>query len=256
MIEPNYPLLIIQTLESMARARVGELTRQLGEVLNYEVHFGAFKGMLLPRLPAQTDRYGCDDASKMLGAYESELYPSIEQAIQRKPDIVINVGAAEGYYAVGLARRLPQCEVYAFETNAEGRELCKLAAAQNGVAERIHIRERCSDGDLLEFTKSGKNVLIIMDCEGQEMQLINADSAKYLEKCDIIIECHDFLNRTITPTILPFLMQKHDVNKIRTGGRDTTIYPFLEALRDIDRWLLVCEFRPEIMHWFACWARR
>jgi len=41
--------------------------------------------------------------TKLLGFYEQPLQPYIEQVIQTGYPTIINIGCAEGYYAVGLA---------------------------------------------------------------------------------------------------------------------------------------------------------
>src|SRR5919198_4691601 len=57
-------------------------------------------------------------APKLLGVYESELHAAIEDAIRADPAVIVNVGAADGYYAVGLARRCRQARVIAYEADA------------------------------------------------------------------------------------------------------------------------------------------
>jgi hypothetical protein len=48
---------------------------------------------------------------KFLGTYERELHRVIERAIWRRPKYVLNIGCAEGFYAVGLAIRLNDAQV-------------------------------------------------------------------------------------------------------------------------------------------------
>ena len=72
---------------------------------------GPFKGM---RYPLRSSGQG-GLLPKLLGTYERELSPAIERLISDRPTLVVNVGAAEGYYAVGLALRAPQAQVIAFE---------------------------------------------------------------------------------------------------------------------------------------------
>src|SRR5947209_15685441 len=60
---------------------------------------------------------------KLLGSYEANLQPVIEEIIRRAPATIVNVGCGEGYYAVGLARRLPHARVYAFEADPTGQAL-------------------------------------------------------------------------------------------------------------------------------------
>lgn len=46
-------------------------------------------------------------APRLLGGYEASLAPIINDIVEAKPDLIIDVGCAEGYYAIGMARRLP-----------------------------------------------------------------------------------------------------------------------------------------------------
>ena len=59
--------------------------------------------------------------------------PFIEQAIQASYPTILNVGCAEGYYAVGMARRMPNTKV--------------LAA---GKAQQLHARNRAGNRILFQ----------------------------------------------------------------------------------------------------------
>ncbi len=54
---------------------------------------------------------GCHIA-KLLGCYEQPLQPFIEAAIAEKYPTILNIGCAEGYYAVGMARRMPNTRLF------------------------------------------------------------------------------------------------------------------------------------------------
>ena len=51
----------------------------------------------------------------LLGTQEIELHGAVEKIVSQGYKTIINIGAADGYYALGLARRLPQACVLAFE---------------------------------------------------------------------------------------------------------------------------------------------
>lgn len=53
---------------------------------------------------------------KLLGTYEREVNQCIEQACALNFPLIVDIGAAEAYYAVGLAGRNPDARVIAFET--------------------------------------------------------------------------------------------------------------------------------------------
>ena len=46
-------------------------------------------------------------APLLAGCYEAEIQPAVESLIDSRPDRVVDIGAAEGYYTVGLALRIP-----------------------------------------------------------------------------------------------------------------------------------------------------
>ena len=84
----------------------------------------ASEGALMPRL---------------LGSYESELHPHLAAFAQAGLDCVIDVGCAEGYYAVGLARMMPEITVYAFDIDPIAREACAALAQKNEVGSRVIV---------------------------------------------------------------------------------------------------------------------
>ena len=73
---------------------------------------------------------------KLLGSYEAELHETLEKIAATEYAAIIDIGCAEGYYAIGLAMRLPNAQVYAFDIDPEARELCTAMARLNGVEER------------------------------------------------------------------------------------------------------------------------
>src|SRR2546423_12652663 len=104
-------------------ARVNVLYRERHDPV---VRAGPFAGLRYPDNLIQIP--------KLLGTYELELHPAVERLIASRPTTVVNVGAAEGYYAVGLARRLPDARILAFDIDERSQEHCRRLAALNGVA--------------------------------------------------------------------------------------------------------------------------
>jgi hypothetical protein len=90
---------------------------------------GPLKG--LDFLPQSVE--GCHMA-KLLGCYEQPLLPFIEQVIQAAYPTILNIGCAEGYYAVGVVRRMLDARILAFDSNPGAQQVCRELAAKNGVA--------------------------------------------------------------------------------------------------------------------------
>src|SRR5688572_440816 len=96
---------------------------------------------------------------KLVGSYEAELHPAIERVVSTAYDVVVDVGAAEGYYAVGLAKRLPQSKVFAYDIDPVARKACEKLAVVNGVADRVYVRGRCDHAELNAIL-TGKSLVV------------------------------------------------------------------------------------------------
>jgi hypothetical protein len=198
--------------------RVAAVTRRFVAWHGLTVSGGPFTGLVYP------DQTALSLAPKLLGIYERELHGAIEAAILAAPPVVVNVGAADGYYAVGLARRLPDVTVIAYEADAGQRELCRRVAAANGVT--LDIRGAAGRGDLAGAA------LVVMDCEGCERALLEPPLAG-----TIIAELHDFLDPGIGEEIARRFAATHDVQLVPTAPQP----PANE--------LLLSEYRPGPMRW-------
>jgi hypothetical protein len=141
-----------------------KLTDQLAAVLRSTVTGGPFAGMKLV-----TDTSWGDGTliPKLLGCYEEELHPAFGLALGRQPECVVNIGCAEGYYAVGLARLLSAATVIAFDTDENAQKICRAAAGSNGVAARLRVEGECAPARLGSITATGGRKLLVIDCEGR-----------------------------------------------------------------------------------------
>ena len=78
--------------------------------------------------------------------------------------------------------------------------------------------------------------------------LLAPDLLPQLAACDFLVECHDCIDRSITPTLQTRFAQTHNLKLIKEQGRDPSRHPLIAPFSSLDRWLAVCEFRPEAMH--------
>lgn len=247
---PNYPNIMAHIRSEVIQVRVQELANAVATETKYTVQHGPFKGMVLPE---QASWGSGDVLPKLLGTYEQELQPVIEKAISRAPEVVFNVGCAEGYYAVGLARRLPKAPVYAFDTDINARKVCHEAIIANHV-NRAAIKDAFSRA-YVEPRKYLLPSLMVIDVEGAELEILESETVTALNKADLIIECHDFKDPEITKTLQERFAATHDIEIVYQGPRNPWGVPMLEKLGDFDKLLCVCEFRPSNMHWLVAWSR-
>src|SRR5688572_1968052 len=150
---------------------------------------GPFRGM---RFPADALRTGnVNMASRLLGSYEAELHEIVERVVAAGFDRIIDVGTGSGYYAVGLARRLPASTVEAYDPDPAARALCRALAEANSVLDRVHVRGGATASDLR--TPRAGRTFVKMDCEGCELELLRPDVSELLRSSTILVELHDFL---------------------------------------------------------------
>ncbi|MGE5504475.1 MAG: class I SAM-dependent methyltransferase [Actinomycetota bacterium] len=233
-----------------ARARKAELTDELVRAYGATVQSGPFAGMELPSASSWGDG---DRATKLLGCYEANLHEPIRQAVARAPARVVNVGCAEGYYAIGLARLLPGAQVFAYDIDTAATRVCAQAAQANGVT--VTTGGECTTALLADHSAGDGRTLLVIDCEGAELDLLDPDKVPGLARCDILVECHDFVDHSITATLQRRLGPTHALELLHEGGRDPHLVPAMAGWAELDRWLVVDEGRPESMTWLACWAK-
>jgi hypothetical protein len=181
------------------------------------VDSGPFAGMSLG--PIRTGSH----IPKRLGSYERELHPLIETWTDY--DRVIDVGCGEGWYVVGLARRMPAADIWGFDTSSDAQDSCRETAALNKV--RVHVAGTVTALDLGRLV-SGRT-LVIVDAEGAEVDLLDPAQAPGLKDADILVEMHDFLRAGATATIRQRFADRACV-EIAQEPRSAADYPALLGL--------------------------
>lgn len=244
--------LIRQTLFMTAQERRAQLSQQLFDQARGRVLSGPFAGMILPRQASWGDG---DRGPKLLGCYEAELHPVIEAWRSDAFSAIVNIGCAEGYYAVGLARLFPTLPVFAFDIDANAQAVCREAGVENGVSDRLSVAGRCDPATLQTLLADEVHPLLVVDCEGYELDLIVPAEIAALARCSLIIEVHDFIDRSIGKTLLNRLTPTHELAAIMEGGRNPNAFPALHGLPNLERWLMVDEGRPETMSWIIARPR-
>lgn len=185
---------------------------------------------------------------KLIGSYECELDEVIHRILATEYSTVVDVGCAEGYYAVGLAMRLPGSpKIHAFDTDAEAQKLCASLATRNGVSDRIILEGFC-DPRRLQSTLKGKS-LVFCDCEGYEKTLLVPSEAPALKDADVLVELHDLFESGITPTILGRFQESHDIQLIDAVERIPHDYPAISFLTMEQRRVALSEDREGPMQW-------
>ncbi len=202
-------------LERMTEAHVG-LT----------VQSGPFAGMKYIRVPPA---HGF--IPKLFGMYEQELHGLVDDLVENGYTTLINVGSAEGYYAVGIALRDSQVRVYAFDIDLREQDQCRALAQANHVESRVTIGARCDCADFERLIDD--KTLIVMDCESCEYELLDLERAPSLKRADILVEIHEYQGGQNGANVLTArFAATHDSTVIPSVPRRAEDYPALNFLRD------------------------
>lgn len=208
------------------------------------VQTGPFTGLILPETEVDSI------APKLLGCYEAELHEAIEQSIEIQPDIIVNIGCAEGFYAVGLARRLPSATCFAFDCLEEEQARCRHTASVNKVESSVRVAGSIEKNQLDRCLKPALTPLIVCDCEGCELELLDPATVPELSKSRIIVELHDRPGTDeIRRTLLGRFQESHTIQVVRSGARDPGAFSVLSSLNQFLQFLAICEFRDWTMEW-------
>jgi hypothetical protein len=191
---------------------------------------------------------------KQIGCYEHELHPYIEAVVAEGYDEVINVGCAEGYYAVGLALRMPRASIHAFDTDEKARALCLRIAAGNGIADRVRVGGLFAPDHFGRFT--GRKAFFLIDIEGGEVDLLGQALPEDLSGHDFIIECHDDPARPVSRRLMAQLEPTHHLELVRHRIPSPELPPMFEPLSDMDRLLAIWEWRAFPTPWLVAASRR
>ena len=199
-------------LRLMAKWRSTLIQNTIVEKNGTIVSHGLLSGLDFLKASAE----GCHIA-KLLGTYEQPLHAPLKALLDQSAyQIIINIGCAEGYYAVGLARLLKGAVSYAYDTDPRARKACQELADKNNVTERMVVGELFSHADFSRFSE--KKCLVFCDIEGNERELLDPRLAPELGALDIVVESHECLIPGTTELLLNRFSDTHDIIKIEDNG--------------------------------------
>lgn len=244
-----------QKLEQALRALAKWRSQLLGYTLAHHdgavILQGPFAGMKY--LP-QSSEGGV--APKLLGAYEACLHPFFASLPERGYDAVLNVGCAEGYYAVGCARLLPGTPILAWDIDAQARSLCAAVADLNGVKDQVKIGGEFATENLPGIRAELKAVLgrqpyalLVIDCEGAEFDLLDPARADF-GWLDLIVEVHPQQARKLQMLAERF-RETHEIEVKQAQTIMPDLPDWLQGLGHLDQLLAVWEWRAVPTPWLV-----
>ncbi|HTQ29706.1 MAG TPA: hypothetical protein VMI53_00710 [Opitutaceae bacterium] len=154
----------------------------------------------------------------LLGLNEKEIWPFVQRLLAPGFDVFVNVGAAEGYYAVGVARFSSVPRVISYEGHQLGRILTRFMARKNGVAGRVDVRGACTPELLQEALAPFARPALLLDVEGYEEELADPARVPALRRATMIVELHES-QRPMADILRPRFTATHDIGEAWTSPR-------------------------------------
>lgn len=187
--------------------------------------------------------------ARLLGTYESALHPHIEAFVAEHLDCVIDVGCAEGYYAVGLARRMPGTTVYAHDILETARTACADMAAANGVGDRVVVGGEFQPEDFQRF--AGRRALVMVDAEGAENEILDLVRGPALAGMSIIVETHDLFRPGTLNTLVERFSPTHDIQRVDQEISEHAPPWWVKEMSPLDQLLTLWEWRLRPTPWLV-----
>jgi hypothetical protein len=240
----------------MVHERRKELAKLLEQRLGSKVVHGAFRGLTLSD---DQSWGGAERPAMLLGLYEHEVVERLF-ALPDRVRTFIDVGAADGFFAVGTVRAGRFQRAICYEISEAGRRAIRANAIANGVDDRIEIRGGANVGFFREFSEGElADAAVLMDVEGAEFMLLDADALERLQHSYVIVELHSGFvpdGEARSSALVSSAGHYFDVDEFTTGPRDLSAIPELRDMTDSDRWLLCSEGRPYRMSWVLLRPKR
>lgn len=212
---------------------------------------GILQGMKWPRAVI----VGSEFTPKVLGTYELEIQDDFRRIIAEKgATSFIDIGAAEGYYAVGAALLRPSLKVLAYELKAEAHDGIRELAALNGVAPQVEVFGLFVPA-LLDRRFLGARPCVLVDIDGAEAQLVNDEFMACFRDGTIILEIHDFAVPGIGRRLHSLLERSHNVRRISYQQRLRGKVGHALGLSALEWQMATDELRPHGNYWLIAEPR-
>lgn len=234
---------------SSIKKRKLKLSMILNKLFDSTVAYGPLKGL---KLISNAWWGESDKASMLLGLYEQEVLMSLLN-VPKTHRTFIDLGAADGYYGIGLLVNNHYDKSYCFEISKRGQLTIAKNAELNLVSQKVTIYGKAEQDffKLLSPDQLSSSVLLI-DIEGGEFDLLNSSLFNALKGSIIFVELHPWMVENGVHKLAKLKSEASidfNITEITTSSRDMSVFPELRNFNDTDRWLICSESRKQLMTW-------
>ncbi len=206
---------------------------------------GLFAGLKLNR---ETWWGKSDLGSQCLGIYEKEVLDFISEC--GPFDVFLDIGAADGYYGIGVLHSKMAQKSICFEIAEDGQRAIKENWSLNRNPGELNVFGEANSQSIAAIASSlTPKSLVLVDIEGHEFSLLTPQVISLLKRCTMIIEIHnwviDFPEKY--SNLLRNLSQHFEIHVLNPTDRSSQNIPLLRSYTDDNRLLVTSERRPCLM---------
>lgn len=217
---------------------------------NGVIQNGPFAGMLVQK--NSTWKYS-HVGQMILGVYESLVLEALFSDRFRNRKYFVDIGAADGYYPIGLTKCGRISQAFAFEISPESRKSIIDNATTNGVIEKIDV-QGLADYKIIKLLSKKidfKKTIFLIDIEGAEFDLLSREMLSLIRDSVVIIEVHNWIEGFLEK-YSDFLSDASEYFSLDVMRYKSVDMKKLEAISDFpddNRFILLSEGRPCLMRY-------
>lgn len=194
--------------KSVQTSNVIAMSRDTVSKTSGTVQAGPFKGLKL-----DLDAFPQHISPKIYGTYEDELHDFVDDIIDSECELVVNIGTAEGYYAVGFAQRLPDAKILGFDADPKAQRAVRHNAQKNSCTDNIEVSGVLRKEKLRDIIKAATKPAVLSDCEGGELELLDLQAVPDLARSRILIECHPGADQNVVEILTKRFSTTHKITR-------------------------------------------
>ncbi|MCP5073739.1 MAG: hypothetical protein GY947_10655 [Rhodobacteraceae bacterium] len=242
---------VLASIEKAAtKLRRKRVSRQVFEAFDGTVRYGPFAGL---KLGGDANTSAGNLGAKVCGLYEQTL-------LRRLDDLgpfqdVVNFGAADGYFSIGLLIAGQAKRSICFEMTQKGRDAIAKNAQENDFESTVEIRGIADDTagpQLRELGFDPAGGLVLCDIEGAEFFVLSEVVLNDIKGAVLVVELHDRLlpeGLALREALIARLPDGAKTEILTSGPPDWRGIPEIEAMTDYDRALVSSDGRKVLGEW-------
>lgn len=229
-----------------------ETNKKIIIATNSKVIHGVYKNTIYHQKP-----YFNDSGNKLLGLYEEQVQKKIIELKKKfNLNFLINFGSGDGYHFLGLIKNNFFKKGLAYEINHKERKNLEKNIKLNNIENKTEVFNS-ANFDYLKKNKNifrSKDILFLVDVEGDEFKLFNYKNLKFFKKSVLIIENHDFFisNKVLVKKFFKLLKNNYTIEMLENSSRNPFFIDKFKELNDDERWLMMSEGRACQQNWIIC----